>query len=418
MSLIQLALAAEEYFRHQSDIQFTETQCVHSKYVHAACDRCVVHCPTEAITARNSLPVLDGERCIRCGVCLHVCPVGAFEHKDGLYHLLNCAERLPDRETLDIVCGYHPATATADRAVDGVIQTGHCLSELGSSAYVGLKAVGVKRIRVRQDACQTCPLRVLQPEIEQSVRHAQRILAVWGMQDDLVLIQQAAPRWHRRPLYQSKNPPVSRRGFLTLLSAESASPKARVIVAAPEERIAPEKSVPRERERLLAALRLLIPPDSGIAAGCVLESDDFVQFRVQESCTACGLCERVCPTGAMRVNMARNSFTVSFAPDACTHCGLCETYCEPGALQAVGYPTLRDVLDGVTLTLHTGTLRRCQRCQTPFAGPVDEALCEVCRHRQSFRGGHLPDAILAKLPPAVRARLNGSPPPEDMQDPG
>lgn len=42
-------------------------------------------CPKNAISQKNnfSLPVIDQEKCIVCGKCIHYCPMGAFEKHDS-----------------------------------------------------------------------------------------------------------------------------------------------------------------------------------------------------------------------------------------------------------------------------------------------------------------------------------------------
>lgn len=405
MNLIQLALAAEEFFRQQPAIQLSDTQCVRSKNVHASCTLCVEHCPTGAIRIDDSTPVLDLDHCIKCGGCVYACPVGAYERGDGLYKLLNCAENILGRDTLDIVCAHHPSADRADRGTDAIVQIGNCLSELGPSAYTGLRAIGVQQVRVRMDACEDCPLRVLQPQIEQNARNAQRILSAFAITGGVTVVDAAGKRWRKKPLHQSKNPPVSRRGFLTMFAAGNAS-YARTIVPVQEHQTANGKRTSRERRRLLTALRIMSAETADIDAVATLDTDDFAHFSVQANCTACGLCERVCPTGAITVEKSDKAFAVDFAPHLCTHCGLCVDYCEPGAIQFAGQPSAHDVINGAVLRLHTGTLRECTRCKALFASDTGDDLCDVCRHRRdSFAGSALPDAVLAKLPPDARERL-------------
>ena len=42
-----------------------------------SCGACEPECPTDAISAGDSIYVIDPEKCIECGACANVCPVGA-----------------------------------------------------------------------------------------------------------------------------------------------------------------------------------------------------------------------------------------------------------------------------------------------------------------------------------------------------
>jgi ferredoxin len=48
----------------------------------------------------------------------------------------------------------------------------------------------------------------------------------------------------------------------------------------------------------------------------------FVRLAANESCTACGICSRVCPTRALRLEVADDRFELTFDSGACADCRL------------------------------------------------------------------------------------------------
>lgn len=404
MNLIELALAAEAHFQPQPIIEQTLSQCIRTKNIHATCDRCMASCPTDAIQLKRGLPELNPEQCIKCGVCLHTCPVGVFERPDSFQKLLLTADSLPDHRCIDLVCVHHPAPQKAAPIVDAVVQTQNCLAELGVSAYIGLLAAGVEQVRIRLDACADCPLRVLQPNIEKCIAQSQQFPSSLGLSDAIATVYSAETDWNEQPVYHSQHPPISRRGLFSSILNPEVVLKQKEIAAIDDDE--PSEQLPRERRRLLKALRLLVNNLPEVADDVGINNESFVQLIASDACNACGLCERVCPTDAIHLIKDDEEFMVTFEPHRCTNCQLCMGYCETGALQFYDIPSLQYVLDGSTVQLYTGQMKQCKRCKSHFAGSSDESLCPVCRfRRQSPYGVQLPDTILSQLPDATRKKL-------------
>src|SRR4051794_25587085 len=107
MNLIKLALAVEKFAQAQPPLSADPARCLHAKDKSATCDRCVQLCPASAINLEHGLRV-DTGKCIFCGLCLHTCPVGAFDGRDGAYRLSYCAAQLPEPEVIELACSLHP----------------------------------------------------------------------------------------------------------------------------------------------------------------------------------------------------------------------------------------------------------------------------------------------------------------------
>lgn len=403
MNLLQLALAAEELTHQNPGLQVEPARCVRSLNQHATCEICVTTCPTGAITLDGNHPTVDMDSCIKCGLCQHACPTGAFESSNHTYHLLNCITRIPDHEIVDVMCAHHRQPDKAARDSDAIIQINGCLAGLAPSAYVGMVTTGVQQIRVRLDACADCPLRILQPHIEHTLTNAATILMAFDHPDRIQMVTEDAPHWRQRPHHHAKNPPLSRRGFFSMLAPDTTSAAAEI---APQVEPPPttEKHPPLERRRLLRALGRLEarPPDPETR----LNAAGFATFTVADGCTACEVCARVCPTAALQVEKTPPTFSVIFSTRLCTDCGLCVDLCEPGVLHRAQPPLAAALQTDQAEALHTGSLQQCPRCKSWFSGDGSSKFCPVCDfRRQNPLGAKLPNALLDTLPGKTRDRL-------------
>lgn len=64
-------------------------------------------------------------------------------------------------------------------------------------------------------------------------------------------------------------------------------------------------------------------------------NDTFRGKPVVEGCIGCGVCLRVCPTGAIKFNKDENGKVSGYTIDLkkCMFCGNCEYYCPKGAIK-------------------------------------------------------------------------------------
>ena len=394
MNLGQLALAAERLSQERPPIAVTAGQCLRARDKGVDCDLCVRACPASAISLDGGVQV-DGDACIRCGLCLHRCPAGVFDGRDGVYKLLHCATQIVDHDTIELVCSAHPEAASGASDVDAVICANSCLSTFGPSAYTGLIALGVKQVRVRLDACAACPLGALQAGIEHEVATTQALLEPLG-RGDAVSVAPLTTQHKTRPVYSITNPPVSRRGFFQTIARQSVAGVDDIQPPnAPQ--IEGERSAPRERRRLVNALYFVA--QQGTDATIPVEG--FTRLGVADGCSACGLCARVCPTGALAVEITDDHFEVIFSAAQCTDCGICTRFCGPGVLQHYGAPTYDDVLAPELWLLHEGSLDHCNKCGAPYAAEPGETLCPICRVRRKNPFG-------LQMPEALRQRIEAS----------
>ena len=375
MNLLQLARAAEILAQERPPVTVEPMLCLRARNKASSCAVCVNGCPTSALQLIDNQPAVVSDACIRCGLCLHLCPTGVFDGRDDVNRLLYCAEQLVDRSIVEIACAPHPDVTKGDGRVDAVIRTNGCLAALGTSAYLGLAALGVQHVRVRLDACDACPLAMLRPQIERTMQAAHDLLTA-AQRPAALVVAPLARQAKARPVYSTRNPPVSRRGFFQALARQSRS-AAEEIAPPDEAQLSEDERVPRERRRLIRALRRISPPAQAAVPGA-----GFARMSVSNACTACSVCARVCPTGALVMRQNEEQFELSLNSASCMNCGLCITLCEAGALQPDEAPTFAALLVNQEEVLYRGKLQRCRKCRSLFAGQPADGLCPMCAYRK------------------------------------
>jgi energy-converting hydrogenase B subunit K len=115
----------------------------------------------------------------------------------------------------------------------------------------------------------------------------------------------------------------------------------------------------------------------------------FGAVRIGEDCTACGLCARLCPSGALTFVEDEEFFVINFNAVECLDCTICSLICPADAVVFEPEVDPRQLAADVPQTLRAGKLAPCQKCGTPCTTGSDEPLCYVCsrRQEQSWRIG-------------------------------
>lgn len=386
MSLLD---AAERFASiDRSQILLDPKHCLHTQDQHSACTACFDICPVEAITAGKP-PTLNLEICQSCLACLPVCPVGAYRADDDVSNLLNCIARV-EGKSVELVCGLHPHPEAGVDSESVGIRIHGCLAGLGAGAYLTLSALGMERIFARTDACRACKWHSLSPEIHRQTERANHFLSAWGKGETVTCPDEISSSVER-PLWDAKNPPLSRRDLFRLVARQGQVAMARAM----ENGGTTSKRQPgRDRLRLVAAVSHLPSPSTPVR----LEGFDFATLTVSEACTACGACARACPTAALTFtkNEDEKAFSLSFSAQDCIGCDICDHVCLPDAIHldhASSFEQVFSVKEPIVAA--SGRLVRCERCKSVMAERAGARLCPLCEYRRKNPfGSILPKKII------------------------
>ena len=136
-----------------------------------------------------------------------------------------------------------------------------------------------------------------------------------------------------------------------------------------------EKSVPDKRKILFTILKQAQVPN----AFEVLAEEDITftsQKFVDESCTNCQICYRICPTGALSSD-AKFSI-INFDAMLCVKCRLCHDVCEPEAIQLQPGFEIKEFFEPTQRILATFNIKRCNECGNNFTYTGGEQACPRC----------------------------------------
>lgn len=316
--------------------------------------------------------------------------MSAFHADDAVASLLICAARI-EQGPVELLCGMHPQPEIGAPEGQGIRVHG-CLAGLGAGALLMLASLGIEKIIVRTDACKVCTWASLQEQIEKQVSQARLFLAIWGRADTIVC-QSNAEKMVQRPVWDSKNPPLSRRDLFRMLAQQGKVAMARAM----ENGHTPHgrRSPGRDRLRLLTALKHLPVSESNTKIS--LGSLGFANITISEACTACSVCGRACPTDALQFEKNENgtAYALKFNPQNCIGCDVCVHVCASSAVSVDHDPQYSQVFGKSAIILQEGELVKCQNCGALMAKHKNGMLCSLCQYRSEHPFGSM-------LQPGVR----------------
>lgn len=381
-------------FDHIPILLATE-QCLNRGYRLAGCDRCVQACPAQAIELCDGVPLLDAAACVDCGACLPACPTDVFSQRvspEGL--LVQTAMQAARAEQLAVACAVHPNPAQCRAPVQRVLRHSRCLASLDVDHLLALTRDGRQDVWLDDTPCATCPIGQAHRQILQTTQAANTLLRGFGRPGNVRLVSEQSDSLRR----DGANRPVTQAVPRSLARREIFARFARMGEETWNEAITDRSAAgtPASRQRLLQQLQAWSPPPEAVLPTVAIP---FAAVQVNsDTCSACGLCAKLCPTKALRLEKSaapqdaelaaapadeaksQNSWRLDFQPAACIDCGICALACPEQAV-SYGDQLPATAFSGHEMALAGGRLTACAGCGTAVAArPQQPApLCYACR---------------------------------------
>jgi len=342
--------------------------CVRSLSVESECNKCELVCPTNAIVIQENtaLPSINFSSCVTCGACGGVCPSEAlsmdefsvtnffFDFIEGEDTLVSCRKNVPCIAALSVE--HILSMATLKKEV--VLDTGYCGEcEIASTCH---------------------------KQIVQNYEEASYILE--AMENDAVIKMEDIK-------YESENEDnADRREFLNRLNLQSAAKVKKSFedevqkasdeltehsVQKTDIALLRKKNIPNKRKILFTALKRVEKPSTFHVIDANEISFTSQKIMNEESCTACQMCYRVCPTGALASDIKNSK--IDFDPFLCIKCHICHDVCEPDAITLSSSYKMKEFFEPEAVNLISFQVRRCDECNAVFSSNSGDTMCNRCK---------------------------------------
>ncbi|MDD5053333.1 MAG: 4Fe-4S binding protein [Sulfuricurvum sp.] len=349
-------------------LSLSPTKCVRALSVNAQCILCKEICPTSAIAITDRLPSINQALCVGCAGCVSLCPTEAltlddFSATDFFFSFVNdesslvsCQKNVPciaslGNEHLISLCGMKKGL---------ILDIGHCTQcDIGEKILHDMKEK-VENVNYALEAIDS-PYSV--------------DLANIAFTDETNKEKEG----NRRDFFKTFH--LKKIGAYKANFEREIEMDTDVFVSystnSNDTQALRTKKITDRRKIFYTALKRFEKP----LVYHVVESEriGFTSQKLldETKCTACEMCHRICPTGALTSDI-RNS-KINFDPFLCVKCHLCHDVCESSALSVSSSYNLKEWFEPKVQNLITFSIRRCHECDGFFSSAGDEKICRRCR---------------------------------------
>ena len=327
-------------------IDADRTRCVQLRAKNSVvCKDCLSVCPSFAISVTSNDVVIDSEKCTECGICCKACKTGVFTHKNfkeyDFYNKLSVQSGKQGHVVISCLKCNTPNQKN--------ILSVPCLGCVDTVALMWSIACGAKKIHLHYNDCAKCETGGGVDAVTHEIENTKKTLGSFLSRNDIELfvtdqIYQPTSDIEQLP---SNDEAITRRelfGYFKKRTKNSIAQALNYISETNEVHLPPPGAVikskielPPKKRYFTRAIKEIFPHLDESAnileskyAGIVLIDGD--------KCNLCGVCYKLCPTGALkeitRINDQGFSQKVgiSLHLNECLKCNLCIELCTAKAV--------------------------------------------------------------------------------------
>ncbi len=347
------------------NISFERKACLNDSNRLTVCNACINACPTQAIKLHSNIPDVNPLTCVDCGTCIGECPVLAFDHTQYPYEeLLNQIKKHPNAQ---ITC------TQAENYQYGI--------KIPCYLYLDIPLLlkyskGKEQINLYIGACNSCSKsdgRTIQQHMEKLQKQlTAHQLDVRIQYSDLILDKTKDVMING----------LTRRELLKMVSMTNIKQifweKGGEVE---EEKLKNSKKGlnTRERTKHKMLLKRRVFHQYLYQASENKEdmtSKDFLSIKILQSCIGCNICEKICPTDALKWVSNGNESSLIFSIQSCISCKKC--YACPTESIQFEKASIKTYLQGENKVLITFQTNQCISCGENFRSFDGKSTCYIC----------------------------------------
>ncbi len=337
-------------------IEVEEKACKNFANRHVECNDCERACPTNAIQMEQNIPVINQGNCIDCGICVSTCTVYAIDHIQNPY--MEIGKAIDTHPTASITC------KQLEEYQKGIKIP--CYLYLDLPLLMKFKN---NEIKIYLKPCETCE----KNEVIDVELHINRL------QQELDKLNIALKLKIEREKTMKEDDPVvkgiTRRELLKIFSIKNI----REIITEEKEEVQ-EISVLTGKDKILFKRNIMNQyfnqQDNDRQNKISLPFNQFLKIDPIDQCRGCDICQRICPTGAIKWINDQNNAILQFDTHACIACKKCAV-CPDQVIQFQPID-MKEYLTVQNKTLIKLNLKQCNECGETFKTNLEIEVCEFC----------------------------------------
>ena len=353
-------------------LHFNVASCVRAMSKFSECTKCVEACP-ESIQITDNLPSFSKSTGVEAAACLGACPTEAFSLTD-----------------FSVTEFFFTFIESKVRLISSKINV-PCISVLSVEHLISLALACDKPITIDLNGYKEGSY--LLEQIQTRIEEANFVLSSFCDKELSTNLYESL-RSSREQIEADNNEKEeenvsSRRDFLSQASVKGVVKHKKTFDDAVEAEdlqvfkidasvIAKmkDKNIPDKRKILFTILKRAGVPE--VFEVLPEEEISFVSQKfIDESCTNCQICYRICPTGALSSN---GKFSlINFDAMLCLKCHLCHDACEPDSIHLQSGFEVKEFFEATQRTLATFNIKRCNECGNNFTYTGGEQACPRCQ---------------------------------------